>query len=152
VTTISQIISEELIVLELKGRKKRQIIDELASHVAEEIELKTRELSKKILEREKMASTGIGHGVAIPHVLIEGLDRTRMVFGRSESGVPFEAADKAPVHLFFLIVGPKSASAEHLKLLSKLSRMVTNREFRRKLREADNPKEVMEIFRAEEGE
>ncbi len=132
--------------LDLAERKKKRVIRELVG-LLEPAGIKDYEkLAAKILEREKMTSTGIGHGVAIPHVLSNAVDRTVMVLGRSSAGIPFDSVDKKPVHLFFLIVGPASSTAEHLKILSKLGRMVTEPDFRESLMKAADEAEIRQII------
>jgi len=132
--------------LDLGEKKKKRVIEELVG-LLEPAGIEDHEkLAEKILEREKMTSTGIGHGVAIPHVLSDAVDRTVMVLGRSIAGIPFDAVDKKPVHLFFLIVGPASSTPEHLKILSKLSRMVTEQDFREHLVKAEDETEIRRII------
>ena len=107
-------------------------------------------LANKIIDREAMASTGIGHGIAIPHCLTNLVDTTVMAFGRSLSGVPFDSADNKPAQLIFLLAGPQSATGAHLKLLSKLSRILTEKQFRIQLLDAQEAEEVIELFRRAE--
>lgn len=149
--SIAEYIKPECIALELKEKKKKQVIQELTEllrstgHIDNAPQLVT-----LILKRERMASTGIGHGVAIPHVLSEYTDRTLITVGRSQSGVAFDAVDNLPVQLIFLILGPPSSASDHLKLLSKLSRLLSDQQFRQNLLEAETAEEVIELFRSKE--
>lgn len=145
--SISELLEPNWIKLELEARKKKQAVRELAGILSEAGIGPAASLASQVLKREKLSSTGIGHGVAIPHTLSEEVDRTVMAFGRSSNGIAFEAADNKPVHLFFFIVGPASSGAFHLKVLSKLSRMVTESSFRDKLMQASTADEIIEILR-----
>ncbi len=149
--SIADLLSEEYINLDLLSRKKNRLIDELVQLPATAGEIKDpKALADQIITREALASTGIGHGIGIPHCLTDQADHTIIVFGRSIEGVPFDGADNKPVHLVFLLVGPKSATAKHLQLLSKMSRLLTREEFRKELMAVDTPMEVIDLFRREE--
>ena len=148
--SISELLEPKCVKLGLEAKKKKQAVRELADLLGEAGVGPVGTLAAQVLKREKLSSTGIGHGVAIPHTLSEDVDRTVMAFGRSSAGIPFEAADNKPAHLFFFIVGPASSGAFHLKVLSKLSRMVTESTFRDKLMQASSAEEIIEILR--EGE
>jgi len=153
VTSITGLLSPECISLELREKRKKRVIGELTGllQMAGKVE-SGKALAGKIIEREAMASTGIGHGIAIPHCLTNLVDDTVMAFGRSSTGIPFDSADNKPAQLIFLLTGPPTATSEHLKLLSKLSRLLTEQQFRTQLFEAATAEEVIELFRrAEEG-
>ena len=150
--SIVDLLSPECIQLNLTQKRKKRVIFELT--VILEAAHKIRDgkaLAKKIIERESVSSTGIGHGVAIPHSLTELAGRTAMAFGRSIPGVLFDSVDKKPAQLIFLLTGPLSATGEHLKLLSRLSRLLTEQAFRDSLLNAASPEEVIELFRKNEG-
>ncbi len=149
--SISELLSPECIQLEMSEKRKKRAITELTEllHGAGKVE-NSKALAGKIIEREAMASTGIGHGIAIPHCLTNLVDETVMAFGRSSTGIPFDSADNKPAQLIFLLAGPQAATAEHLKLLSKLSRLLTEKDFRSTLLEADGPEEVIGLFRQAE--
>jgi fructose-specific phosphotransferase system IIA component len=141
-------LSVDCIKLDLEARRKKKAVIELVDLLAGAGKIKNpAELADEILERENLASTGIGHGIGLPHCLTGLLDKTVIAFGRSEGGIPFDAADNRPVHLIFLMAGPKSATALHLQILSKLSRLLTEKDFREKLLQAKSPEEVIELFR-----
>ncbi len=143
----------ECIKMELKQKKKKRVIREMVELSAAAKKLDDIDsLVKKILERENSASTGIGHGIALPHVFTDHVKETIIAFGRSSSGIAFDAIDNRPVHLIFLIIGPSSSTGEHLKLLSKLSRLLTDKPFREKLLHVENAEEVLSMFREEEEE
>ena len=146
--TLTDMLSADCIKLDMEARRKKKAVIELVDLLAEAGKIEyPAELADEIIERESLASTGIGHGIGIPHCLTNRLDRTVMAFGRSEGGIPFDAADSKPVHLVFLLAGPKTATAQHLQILSKLSRLLTEKDFREKLLEVHSPEEVVELFR-----
>lgn len=146
--SITELLTPECIQLDLTERRKKRVIAELTGIL--EAAGRVRDgaaLADSIIERENIASTGIGHGIAIPHCLTGLADRTVMAFGRSEAGIPFDAADNKPARLIFLLAGPRTATVEHLKLLSKLSRLLTEESFREALLDAESPEEIIELFR-----
>lgn len=149
--SIATMLEEGAIDLDLKANKKKPVILELTALMESTGRVgECKAIAKEVLEREKSASTGIGHGIAIPHKLSPRVDQTTMVFGRSSRGVNFDSIDRKPVHLFFFIIGPEKATAEHLKLLSRLSRFLTQEAFRNELMAANTSREVIELFRRSE--
>jgi fructose-specific phosphotransferase system IIA component len=151
VKTIATMLEEGNIDLELKANKKKQAIQELAGLMNDTGRVPDcARIAKEVLAREKSSSTGIGHGIAIPHKLTPLARETVMVFGRSRGGVAFDSIDRKPVHLLFFIIGPENATADHLKLLSRLSRLLTQERFRDELMAAESGKDVIELFRRNE--
>ena len=149
--SISELLSPECIQMNLTERRKKRVIPELTVMLQNAGKVSDGSaLANKIIDREAMASTGIGHGIAIPHCLTNLVDTTVMAFGRSLSGVPFDSADNKPAQLIFLLAGPQSATGAHLKLLSKLSRILTEKQFRIQLLDAQEAEEVIELFRRAE--
>ena len=100
-----------------------------------------------VLEREKVMSTGIGNGVAIPHAYTDGVDRLVAGFYRTREGVDFAALDRDDVDLFFIILGPKASRRNHIKVLAKISRLLNHSEFRNELRGAKAADNVMAVFK-----
>jgi len=99
-----------------------------------------------LFEREKLGSTGIGEGIAIPHGKITGLDQLILSFGRSAVGIDFDAMDGKPVHLFFLLIAPENSAGQHLKTLAKISKMLKDSVFRTKLMAAKSKDELYKII------
>jgi len=95
-----------------------------------------------LLDREKLGSTGIGDGIAIPHGKLKSLDSLVISFGRSREGIDFESIDGKPVHIFFLLMAPESSTGQHLKALAKISRMLKDPEFRSDLMSARSAEEI----------
>ena len=102
---------------------------------------------KDVLEREKVMSTGIGDGVAIPHAYTDGVDRLVAGFYRTEGKVDFEALDENRVDLFFIILGPKESRRDHIKVLAKISRLLNHGDFREDLRNAADAEAVLNVFK-----
>lgn len=152
-THLSKLLKPEHVVLEIKAVKKRAVIEELLAVLAGAgFVSKPAAYAAELLEREELASTGVGEGVAIPHRLSELVRETGMVFGRSAGGVDFDAVDGAPVRLIFLVAGRPEAGIEHLRILSRLSRLLRDRSFREQLMRAGAPGEIAEIFEKKENE
>jgi PTS system nitrogen regulatory IIA component len=104
-----------------------------------------------LLEREKISTTAIGEGVAIPHGKLPGVERVLGVFARSPQGVDFASLDGGPTHLFFVLVAPENAAADHLKALARISRLLKDEPFRRRLMVGQTSQELFNII-AEEDE
>ena len=148
----SSLLDPRCIVLDLKGKKKKEILEELVGLLKSSDKIfDADEIVEELLDRERIGSTGIGKGIALPHKLIHGLQNPLVVFGRKKRGVNYDALDKVPVKLFFLILGSEGAQGEHLKLLSKLARFLHNEQFIENLLKAKTPEDVLEIFIREEG-
>jgi len=99
-----------------------------------------------LLEREKMGSTGIGDGIAIPHGKMSGVESMRVGFGRSAGGIDFDALDGKPVHLFFLLLAPEASSGSHLRALAKISRMLKDNDFKNALMKAESDDDIYQII------
>ncbi len=148
---ISELLDKRAIKVRLKSRRKREVIEELVSLLTGMGKVEAPgKVVEELLKREKISSTGIGGGIAIPHVLSDFVRQTTMAFGRSEEGIQFDAMDKQPVYLFFLLLGPKGHQSEHLKLLSKLSRLLKHEQFVKALLKAETTDEVLSIIKEQE--
>ncbi len=144
---LADVITEDCIISELDAIDKDSALREMVLHLAGHTNgLDTEKALQALLEREGQGTTGIGHGVAIPHGKIKGLDCIRVSFGRSRKGVDFKAMDNLPVHLFFLIIAPENSAAACLKLLASISRLLKNQEIRFSLMNAEGPSEIMSII------
>jgi PTS system nitrogen regulatory IIA component len=107
-------------------------------------------LAAILMEREALGSTGIGEGVAIPHGKVPGIDRLVAVFGRSREGVQFASLDGKPARLFFLVVAPENSAGMHLKALARISRLLKDERFRRKLLAAEGADGLLQVLREED--
>jgi len=134
---ITEILRREFVLAELKAKNKREALEELIGVMVKAGRQTDAEaMLHVLLEREKLGSTGIGDGIAIPHGKLSGLEHMVVAFGRSREGIDFESMDGRPVHLFFLLMAPDNSAGLHLKALAKISRMLKDPEFRRSLMEA----------------
>jgi len=134
---IAQILTKECILSNITAQNKHDIIIELGALLAEHHKnLSSEQVVQVLTEREKLGSTGIGNGVAIPHGKIPGIEQIITAFGRSLDGVEFDSQDGKPAHLFFVLLAPENAASLHLKALARLSRLLKDVNFRNKLIEA----------------
>ncbi|AMW34329.1 PTS IIA-like nitrogen regulatory protein PtsN [Haematospirillum jordaniae] len=131
---ITSLVSPESVVPCLKVTSKKQALQELARHAAQLTGLHERAIFDTLLERERLGTTGVGNGIAIPHGKMTALDRLYGVFARLERPVDFESIDEQPVDLIFLLLAPECAGADHLKALARVSRLLRDRAMCEKLR------------------
>lgn len=150
---ITEMLRQEFVLEELKARNKQDALVELARvFERERIEVKPEAMLHVLLERERLGSTGIGEGSAIPHGKVPGLDRIVVSFGRSRDGIEFEAVDGKPVHLFFLLMAPENSTGLHLKALARISRMLRDPGFRKDLLGAKKQEELFGIIARKDDE
>ncbi len=147
---IMDIIDLDLINTDLKARNKPEVLGELADMVARKEGLELSALIPVLEEREKLGSTGIGDGVAIPHGKLKGLTKLVASFGRSHKGVDFESMDGKPVHLFFLLMSPEDSVGMNLKALARISRLLKDTRFRGRLMESKTTREVYKVLQEED--
>lgn len=150
---ITELLKKEFILEQLKAKSKQEVLAELAGvFVKGKIKFDSGAMLRVLMEREKLGSTGIGDGVAIPHGKLAGLDEILVAFGRSREGIAFEALDGKPVHLFFLLMAPENSAGQHLKALAKISRMLKDREFRKKLLETQMHDDLVRVITEKDDE
>jgi len=148
---ILDIMTEKSIIPDLRGRTKKEVLEELIDGLLEsKPQLDRDRLLGVLLERERLGSTGIGDGIAIPHGKLKDLDRLVLSFGRSTQGVDFESMDGKPVHLFFLLVAPESCAGIHLRALAKIARLLKNGAVRKKLATVAGKEEIYAVIQAED--
>jgi len=150
---LPEIIEENNIIPELKAKDKKGVLEELAEVISShEPSIDKGALVKVLVERERLGSTGIGDGVAIPHGKMNGVSRPIISFGRSRQGLDFDSMDGQPAHLFFLLIAPEDSSSVHLQVLAKIAKILKNRDFRKKLMEPGTKKELYQtIVQTDEG-
>jgi PTS system nitrogen regulatory IIA component len=134
---IADLITPASVFASLRVTGKKQTLQELARRAAPLVGRDERSVFEVLLERERLGSTGIGMGVAVPHGRLPGLSRLHGVFARLEKPVEFEAVDDQPVDLIFLLLTPDAAGADHLKALARVSRLLRDRAVCEKLRGTD---------------
>jgi mannitol/fructose-specific phosphotransferase system IIA component (Ntr-type) len=138
---LTELLSPDRVVVPLTARDKAGIIAELTHHLVDHSGGGFDEVLGAVEEREAVLSTGIGFGVAIPHARSSAVRELSIVCGLSPVPVPYDSIDGEPVRLFFLIVGPESSAGQHVKLLSRIARLVRRDNVRQKLCEAGSPEE-----------
>ena len=135
---LADLVTPRGVIAQLRAPTKRQVLQELARRAATVTGVPDRRIYDALAERERLGTTGIGTGVAIPHCRLPELTRLYGVFARLERPVPFEAIDDQPVDLLFLLLAPSEAGAEHLKALARVSRLLRDRAMCEKLRGANS--------------
>lgn len=143
---ITDLISLDSIVPDLKASSKKQTLQELAYSAEKLIPQSHHDILDVLLERERLGTTGVGHGVAIPHGKFAGLDRPYGLFARLGQPVDFESIDDQPVDLIFLLLVPDSAGADHLKALAKVSRTLRDKAICEKLRGSEGGDAIYAIL------
>jgi PTS system nitrogen regulatory IIA component len=148
---ITDFLSSEAIIPDLASPDKQAVLEELAEKfpVADRA-LSAKQVREVLVEREKISTTAIGEGVAIPHGKLANVDRVHAVFARSTTGVDFASLDGEPTHLFFALIAPEDGAADHLKALARISRLLKDTAFRARLLKAQSGKELFDIIAAED--
>ncbi|WP_338777635.1 fructose-specific PTS transporter subunit EIIC [Metabacillus sp. FJAT-52054] len=148
---ITDLLTKDTILLDLSAASKQAVIEELVNKLDHAGKLNDRELYKEaILAREAQSTTGIGEGIAIPHAKTSAVKSPAIAFGRSKTGIDYEALDGQPSHLFFMIAAGEGANNTHLETLSSLSSFLMDPEFRKKLEKARTENEVLEAINSKE--
>jgi len=144
---LSNLIEEDLMSFELRSAAKDEVIGELVELASRSKLVRDKDLLlEEVLKREKLVTTGVGYGVAFPHAKTRAMKGIVIAFGRSADGVPFDAMDRKPVHLFFLIAAPEDTIGAHLNVMARLSFLMKSQENRDRLLAARNPGEVIEVL------
>lgn len=136
--SLSDILAPDGVLANVRASSKKQLFQELAAAAAEATGLPAQAVLDAVIEREKLGSTGVGSGVAIPHARLAGLDRVVGLFARLDQPIDFDAVDEKPADLIFLLLAPEEAEAERLKALARVSRTLRRPELREQLRAAPN--------------
>jgi PTS system nitrogen regulatory IIA component len=144
------LITPKSIIANLRAGSKKQVLQELARRAAELTGQHERAIFDVLLERERLGTTGVGHGIAIPHGKLPSLDKVYGVFARLERPVDFDAIDEQPVDLLFLLLAPEAAGADHLKALARVSRLLRDASLCEKLRGADSADAIYALLTQQE--
>jgi PTS system nitrogen regulatory IIA component len=148
---IDDFLAEETVIPALQGRTKDDVIEELAEVVSKQHpEIDHWRLVGALQDRERLNSTALGEGVAIPHGRLAGVKRVVGAFGRSPQGVDFNSLDGKPTHLFFLLVAPEDSAGAHLKALARISRLLKDEAFRNRLMQAEDAASLYRVIREED--
>jgi len=147
----TEILKRDFILDELEARNQHDVLAELVGVFAKGgVRFDPEAMLQVLLERERLGSTGIGEGIAIPHGKLQGLDEILLSFGRSSEGIDFDAMDGKPVHLFFLLMAPENSAGSHLKILAKISRMLKDPALRNNLLQAKSKEKIWRIIEEQE--
>ncbi len=144
---ILDVLDENHVKMNIVAHSKEQVIDELLGIMQEIPEEKREVIRKEIMEREAIKSTGIGHGIAIPHTETEAIDGIHVVFGMSKDGVDFLSLDGSPVHLFILVIANRSLNLKYLSLLAHVARILSKEDIRERLLKAGSVDEILNILK-----
>ncbi|GEJ57494.1 PTS sugar transporter subunit IIA [Anaeromyxobacter diazotrophicus] len=147
---IVEFLQPAAVVDDLAGTSGPAVLGELARPLAEAHGIEPQRLLETLLEREKLGSTGIGDGVAIPHGKVPGLPALMASFGRSRRGVDFKAIDGKPTYLFFTLFAPENSAGAHLKALARISRIFKNPAFRDSIMKAADAAEIFRLIETED--
>lgn len=131
---IEDLLSAEHVLADFRASSKKQTIQALSRKLADSLALDSRMVFDKLLERERLGSTGVGKGVAIPHARIDGLERITGLFARLANPIDFDSVDDVPVDIVFMLLAPTDAGADHLKALARISRLLRDEKMLSKLR------------------
>jgi len=149
---ITDFLTVQTVIPSLASREKNAVLQELSEGLAANYHtLEQNKVLDVLLERERISTTAIGEGVAIPHGKLPNVERVLGVFARSVAGVDFASLDGAPTHLFFVLIAPENAAADHLKALARISRLLKDDLFRRRLLAGKDGQELYTLI-AEEDE
>ena len=143
---INDLLVPEGVVADLKATSKKQALQDLAKRAAEVSGLHERAIFDVLMERERLGTTGVGNGIAIPHGKLASLDRLHGLFARLEQPIDFHAIDERPVDLIFVLLAPENAGADHLKALARISRLLRNNGICEKLRGTDSAEALFAIL------
>jgi len=148
---ITDFLSVRTVIPALVSREKNTVLREMAEGLALVYpSLDKNRVLEVLLERERISTTAIGEGVAIPHGKLPGVDRVLGIFARSPEGIDFASLDGGPTHLFFVLIAPENAAADHLKALARISRLLKDETFRRRLMMGETSEQIFEIIAEED--
>ena len=148
---VADLLKDGFVIAELNGTGKEEVINELIELFKDDPRVNDLDkVREAVLEREKIMSTGVGKGFAIPHGKTNHVNEILGAFGKTTKPIDYQSLDQQPVHLVFLLVGKDNLVSTHIKLLSRISRMMNKDEFRNSLINAKSNEEILELFRKEE--
>jgi PTS system nitrogen regulatory IIA component len=143
---LTTLLDRRAILGNVSVNSKRQALQMVADVAARLLGVEAAEVHQALLDREKLGSTGVGLGVAVPHAEIRGLDRMHGIFVRLDSPVDYDSIDDTPVDLIFALLAPENAGTEHLRALAKVSRVLRQKDLREQLRKMENPDAIYALL------
>lgn len=148
---IFSLLDTQTVLPDLEARDKAEILDKLVLSLKGKVSNgEIEKIREAVFERERIMSTGVGKGLAIPHGKSPGIEQTYAAFAILKNPVDYDAIDGQPVNMVFLLVGPQSSNSMHIKMLSRISRLMNNSDFRDRLRRCSSAEEIIEQFKEEE--
>jgi PTS system nitrogen regulatory IIA component len=143
---ISELLAPDAVLASLKVQSKKQLLQDVSARASQIIRIPERKIFETLTERERLGSTGVGQGIAIPHGRLSDIRTISGVFARLESPIDYDAVDRQPVDLVFMLLAPEGAGADHLKALARVSRLLRNQQTVEKLRAATRSEAVYAIL------
>ena len=143
---INQMLDEKSFLINFEATSKKQMLNELCKLANKKFNLDERTLLENLTKREKLGSTAVGNGIAIPHANISGISEPRVLVATLSEGLDFNAADDQPIDIVFLLLAPDSEGSEHLQALALVSRLLRNNELTNKLRGCKSPESAMMVI------
>jgi len=143
---LTDFISENTIITDLKSMDKKSVLEELSLPVSEITQIAHKDIVRVLIERENLGSTGIGNGIGIPHGKLKNLKTLVLGLGVSRKGVNFDTMDGKPAYLFFMLLTPDNSTDLHLKLLARISKILKNEPFKEKIIHASKPEEILQLL------
>jgi PTS system nitrogen regulatory IIA component len=143
---ISDLLQPAAVIVALKAQGKKQLLQEIANRAASITRISDRKIFETLMERERLGTTGVGQGIAIPHGRLADIKEIVGVFARLETPIDYDAVDNQPVDLVFMLLAPEGAGADHLKALARVSRLLRNQQATEKLRAAKSAEALYAIL------
>jgi PTS system nitrogen regulatory IIA component len=143
---IPDLLQPGAVIVSLKAQGKKQLLQEIAGRAAQVTGMNDRKIFETLMEREKLGTTGVGQGIAIPHGRLPDIKHIVGVFARLESPIDYDSVDNQPVDLVFMLLAPEGAGADHLKALARVSRLLRNQQATEKLRAAKSAEAIYAIL------
>jgi len=143
---LTSLLDRRAINASVSVNSKRQALQVVADMAARQLGLDAGDIHQALIDRERLGSTGVGMGVAVPHAALPGLDRMYGVFIRVEAPIDYEAIDDMPVDLIFALLAPENAGTEHLRALAKVSRVLRQKDLREQLRAIENSEAIYALL------
>lgn len=143
---LADLIPSEGVVLDLGASSRKQVLQSLADLAARETGMNARTIFDAVLQRERLGSTGVGQGVAIPHARLAGIPAVAGFFARLKTPIDFDSIDGRPADLVFMLLAPEDAGAEHLKALARVSRLLRREDIRQRLRAAPDADAIQAVL------
>ncbi len=144
---ILNFLQKEAIITNLSSQNKKETLEELAAPVAKILEIDNEILVRALMEREQLGSTGYDNGVGLPHAKLKNIDDTVLSFGVSKKGIDFDSLDGGLTNIFFLLLTSENSAGIHLRLLAKISKILKNENFRKKVMKAETGAEILSIIK-----